>query len=223
MPRKVFDDDDEFEQFDSEPFESSKASPTDSNAAAEHETVRTSRQYANQSTSKTAKWVNLTPDELRQRTRARAVYFLSRREYSRSELRARLIVSLRETPVTTEMIDEALDFMAKNRWQSDERFVQQTVKVKGAKFGLSRVKHELNQHHLPAEIVAEQLDSLAQTEVSRAREVWQRKFGQPPVDMKERAKQVRFMASRGFSFDVIKKAMSGIDDGLDEDMFSGTQ
>lgn len=222
MPRRRLDDDDEFEQFDSESFDSTTPSTVDS-ILSERETVRSSSQYKNRTVAKTAKWLNLTPDELRQRTRARAVYFLSRREYSRSELRARLMVSLRETPVTPEMIDEALDFMAKNRWQSDERFVQQTVKVKGAKFGLSRVKHELNQHHLPAKIVAEQLNHLAQTEVSRAKEVWQRKFGRAPTDLKERAKQVRFMASRGFSFDVIKKAIARLDDGLGDELDSETQ
>jgi regulatory protein len=37
--------------------------------------------------------------------------------------------------------------------------------------------------------------------------VWQRKFGSLPQDAKEKAKQMRFLQSRGFSMEVIFKVM----------------
>ena len=48
--------------------------------------------------------------------------------------------------------------------------------------------------------------------ISRAREVWRRKFGEPPTDAAERGKQMRFLASRGFGGDAIRKVVSGGDD-----------
>jgi regulatory protein len=45
-----------------------------------------------------------------------------------------------------------------------------------------------------------------------ARSVWQRKFAAPPQDQQEKAKQVRFLQSRGFSMDVIFKVMKISDD-----------
>ncbi|MEW5881762.1 MAG: RecX family transcriptional regulator, partial [Pseudomonadota bacterium] len=52
------------------------------------------------------------------------------------------------------------------------------------------------------------------SELSRAREVWRKRFGTPPRDDAERAKQLRFLASRGFSTDVILQVVRGTpDDG----------
>ena len=57
-------------------------------------------------------------------------------------------------------------------------------------------------------------------EIDRARAVWQRKFGEAPADYKEKARQIRFLAARGFSFDVISKILSEAGSSADEDDFS---
>jgi regulatory protein len=41
--------------------------------------------------------------------------------------------------------------------------------------------------------------------------VWRRKFGEPAEDAAARAKQMRFLAGRGFAPDAIRKAVSGAD------------
>jgi regulatory protein len=38
--------------------------------------------------------------------------------------------------------------------------------------------------------------------------VWEKKFGQPPTTEQEKAKQIRFMQSRGFGWEVIKLVMT---------------
>ena len=63
------------------------------------------------------------------------------------------------------------------------------------------------------ELVREATAPLLTTEVQRAREVWQRKFGQVPLDMKERSRQVRFLMARGFTMHAIQKAIGGDTDG----------
>ncbi len=49
--------------------------------------------------------------------------------------------------------------------------------------------------------------SEGQLEAERARAVWARKFGQPPADPREYARQYRFMAGRGFSADCIRRLL----------------
>jgi regulatory protein len=54
-------------------------------------------------------------------------------------------------------------------------------------------------------------DDLAQTlrstELDRARALWQRRFGTPAQDVREQARQMRFLASRGFSGNVIRRVL----------------
>jgi regulatory protein len=51
---------------------------------------------------------------------------------------------------------------------------------------------------------------LKETEPDRALEVWQKKFGHAPANAKEFARQYRFMASRGFSTDCIRRILGDI-------------
>jgi regulatory protein len=54
------------------------------------------------------------------------------------------------------------------------------------------------------------------SEVERAREVWRKKFGEPADDAQGRAKQMRFLSTRGFAAETIYKVVRGAeDDGID--------
>jgi regulatory protein len=53
--------------------------------------------------------------------------------------------------------------------------------------------------------MAEALGQLQQTETERAQAVWARKFTEPAADLKERARQARFLIGRGFSAEVVRK------------------
>ena len=220
MPRDRFDDDD-FEQFDDA---ASTSNILSSESALESkneplEIVRTSKKYLKNNTPRQL-WTNLSEDELRMKTRSRAIYFLSRREYGRVELRQKLIYSLRNTPISADMIDEALDFLEKNNWQSDARFAAQKTKIKSERYGMARVKYELSRTGVSAALIDEQVAQLAHTEQSRAREVRRRTLGTPPADAKDKDKQNRVTASRGPSFEVIKKVIAGVDDEFDNEFFS---
>ncbi|MGA8784485.1 MAG: RecX family transcriptional regulator, partial [Polaromonas sp.] len=50
------------------------------------------------------------------------------------------------------------------------------------------------------------------SELERAREVWRRKFDGPAADAAGRAKQMRFLATRGFGGDVIRRVVSQAED-----------
>ena len=50
------------------------------------------------------------------------------------------------------------------------------------------------------------------TELERARAVWRKKFHEPASDAASRAKQMRFLASRGFGAEAIRRVVTGADD-----------
>ena len=59
------------------------------------------------------------------------------------------------------------------------------------------------------------MEQLKDTELSRAQEVWRKKFGRPPEDPQEKAKQLRFLITRGFNAEVVRRVVKG--DGLGDD------
>ena len=51
------------------------------------------------------------------------------------------------------------------------------------------------------------VQTLRDTELQRATDLWRKRFGTPPADLKEKAKQLRFMAARGFSSAVVSRVL----------------
>jgi regulatory protein len=154
--------------------------------------------------------------------KGRGLQILAQREHSRSELRRKLMVHARkragegEAPVdddtAAEQVDGVLDWLQANRYLSEERFVESRIHVRAARYGNLRIKQELAQHGVA--LSAEAAQQLKGSEAARAREVWARKFGQPPQDAAERARQMRFLAARGFSGEAIRRALQG---GVDDE------
>ena len=135
--------------------------------------------------------------------RVRAMRYLARREHSRAELHSKLLPHVQEG----EDLDAVLDELEKRNWLSDVRATTQWVDAKRGRFGIQRIVHELRQKGIAESLISDALPQLKETELESAREVWQRKFGDEPQDAKEKAKQVRFLQSRGFSMEVIFKVL----------------
>ena len=143
--------------------------------------------------------------------RTRALQYLARREYSRAELRGKLLPHAQieddfeqAQPVDLDML---LDDLTKRGWLSDARATTQLVHAKRGRYGTQRITHELRQRGISDELIDAALPALEASELETARDVWQRKFGHLPQDAKEKAKQMRFLQSRGFGFDVIFKVL----------------
>lgn len=100
-----------------------------------------------------------------------------------------------------------LEDFNKRGWLSDARFTEQIVHARKAKFGASKVAQELREKGVPDELVASAVAQLKEIELDNAREVWRKKFKAPPTSREEWAKQARFMQSRGFGFETIKKIL----------------
>jgi len=145
--------------------------------------------------------------------RGRALGYLSRREHSRAELSRKLTPHLGEG----DSLDTLLDALEREGWLSNERFVESVVHRRGTRLGTSRIVHELKRNGIDETLIQDAGTELKKTELTRAREVWSKKFGEPPTTPAERAKQARFLATRGFNGGTIVKVLkSGDDDFIDE-------
>lgn len=139
--------------------------------------------------------------------RTRALQYLARREYSRAELRGKLLPHVQIENDFEQVqpldLDVLLDDLTARGWLSDARATTQFVHAKRSCFGTQRITHELQQRGISDELMQAELPALKASELDAARDVWQRKFGTLPQDAKEKARQMRFLQSRGFGFEVI--------------------
>ncbi|MFM0394448.1 recombination regulator RecX [Paraburkholderia phytofirmans] len=140
--------------------------------------------------------------------KGRALGYLSRREYSRTELARKLKPFVEEN----DSLDTVLDALEAENWLSDSRFAESLIHRRSSRLGASRIVGELKQHSVDQTLVEEASAQLRETELARAHAVWQKKFGRLPETPAERAKQQRFLASRGFSGATIGKILKGIDE-----------
>lgn len=107
-------------------------------------------------------------------------------------------------------IDALLDALVASGMLSESRFVETRVRVRAARQGNLRIVQELARHGLA--LSADEAQDLKASEYARAQEVWTRKFGAPAADAAGRARQMRFLAARGFSADVVRRLLRGTDE-----------
>lgn len=107
-------------------------------------------------------------------------------------------------------VDEVLDWLAAHRHQSDARFAESRVHARASRLGQARIRQELSRHGV--ELDADTARQLRDTEFERAREVWRKRFAEPATDAAGRAKQMRFLAARGFAAEVVRRVVGGRDD-----------
>ena len=136
--------------------------------------------------------------------RQRALDYLGKREYSYVELGKKLKPFAEESNDIAAILD---DFKARG-WLSDARFTEQLVHARQNKFGSARIANELREKGVDDELIASAVATVKVNELAHACEICRKKFKDSPKSREDWARQARFLQSRGFSFDVIKKALS---------------
>lgn len=138
--------------------------------------------------------------------RARALRHLARREYTRHELTQKLAPHAKsETEIA-----QVLDDFTQRGWLSEQRAAEQMVHARRSRYGMVRIRRDLETRGVPAEVAGATLAALKDGELDAARTVWRRRFRAPPSDAAERARQMRFLLGRGFSGEVITKLLRSI-------------
>ena len=140
--------------------------------------------------------------------RERALGLLARREHSRAELARKL----RPHVVAEDDLDALLDDLTRCKQLSEERYAESRANALSRKFGAARIAQELRSKGLDKELAGRAAEAARSTEVERARAVWLRKFRKAAESREERAKQMRFLQSRGFSFDAIRAVIRGAEE-----------
>ncbi len=161
--------------------------------------------------------------------RSYALAQLAQREYSRIELRRKLLVRVRagagkqshsrgellaahtdpqedgDAAAALQQIDAVLDWLEAHRYLSEQRFVESRVRVRSKRFGNLRILQELAQHGVA--LAAHTEAALAASEFERAQVIWERKFNSGSGTPADVPKQARFLAGRGFSGEVIRRVV----------------
>lgn len=144
--------------------------------------------------------------------RQRALDYLGKREYSYVELGKKLKTFAEET----DDIDKILDDFKARGWLSDVRFTEQLVHARQNKFGSVRVANELREKGVDDELIASAVAIVKTNELEHAREICRKKYKGSPKSREDWARQARFLQSRGFGFDIIKKSLNDNSDSNDQ-------
>jgi len=139
--------------------------------------------------------------------KARAVALLAGREYSRSELRAKLAGDRSASGADLTEIDAVLEQLAALGYLSDARFAQQFTSQKTGAYSKRAIGASLKARGVEASDAAVALAGVEIDDHDAMVALWRRRFGAPPANDKEKARQVRFLQSRGFSLSAIIKLL----------------
>lgn len=142
---------------------------------------------------------------------ARALRLLAQREHSRAELERKLLArTARDASGTDEsgdhqlpdalrdQVTQVLDDLQRGGWLNDSRAAEALVQARAQRYGARRLGQLLRDRSFDAELISRSLEAAKASELERARAVWARRFGHPPADAREQARQMRFLLGRGF-------------------------
>ena len=130
---------------------------------------------------------------------------LARREHSHFELLEKLI----NKGCSREIAEAALDELEQDGLLSDERFVESLVQTRQTQgHGPVRIRHDLRQKGVTDALIDQWLDERGEEWLQIISRVRCQKFGNAlPDDYPERARQARFLQSRGFTSEQIRRVL----------------
>lgn len=137
--------------------------------------------------------------------RKKAMDLLARREHASDELSRKL----EKAGFERDTADEAISRLTEEGLQSDERFVFSFIqsRINQGK-GPLRIRADLNERGVPGVTITTALDLADADWAAIAADVRRRKFGDElPGEYKDKARQMRFLAYRGFETEHIQRAL----------------
>jgi len=129
---------------------------------------------------------------------------LSRREHAYRELEQKL----KQRAFEVDEIDACLARLQQQGLQSDQRFAESFVHQRMTQgYGPVRIRHELRDRGVTDAIIADHVPEDRDIWLEIAERQHAKRYKQPAADIKERAKQSKYLQYRGFDFDVIKRVL----------------
>jgi regulatory protein len=142
---------------------------------------------------------------------------LARRDYSRVELRAKLAGDREAAEGDLSRLDALLDELSALGYLSDTRFAHAVVRQKTGGYSKRAIGASLKARGVEGPAVSEALAGVEVDDADAMAALWRRRFGAPPANDKEKARQVRFLQSRGFSLSAIFKLLKSPPDDAPAD------
>ena len=81
--------------------------------------------------------------------------------------------------------------------------------MQSAQLGNARIRQNLRRSGVSDELVREAVEEIELPEEVRALRVWKKRFSELPKDYKERERQIRYLAYRGFGMGAIGLVLRG--------------
>lgn len=143
--------------------------------------------------------------------REAALRLLARREHSRRELGLKLA----QRGYDAETIEAVVAVLASERLVDDARFAEALVNSRrGRGQGPVRIRAALQEHHIEEATIEQALEAAGGDWLILASAVRKKRFGRPPDDYRERARQARFLQYRGFTGEQVRRVLGeAVDEG----------
>jgi regulatory protein len=135
--------------------------------------------------------------------RAQAISLLARREYARSELEQRLIAK----GAPRSEVGPVLDELIAQGYLSDARYARAMAARKAGGYSRRSIAEVLKSKGVARTDIERALTEAETDDEKALRALWQRRYGKSPVDEREKARQVRFLQTRGFALSAILKLL----------------
>ena len=134
--------------------------------------------------------------------RRAALNLLARREHSRQELLNKL---QQRFAVDISLIENEIALLSEQGFQSDARLAEVFLRSRaGRGQGPLKIRAELKNKGVDNTTIEEVFTDYNMDWIAGIKAVVQKQFGDtPPANAKERARRIRFLQQRGFSFDQI--------------------
>jgi regulatory protein len=144
------------------------------------------------------------PKKVRQAAKRKVMDFIARREHSEKELRKKLKESFVDSDSVDEVIDEAIEFAKENRWLGDPAELAQRLSdmLHRRNKGIHYINNYLREKGLPPVSADRDL------ELEKALALVKNKYSEEyEFSREDKAKVARFLASRGFDSDTVRKVV----------------
>jgi len=137
---------------------------------------------------------------------ARAVNLLARREHSQTELRTKLL----KAEFDINEINDVLDKLAAKDIQSDTRFAENYIRYRAQRgYGSQKINLELKERGVDKQTIVNAIEEAEIDWFDLAISARRKRFGeQVPDNIKDRAKQQRFLQYRGFTHEQINESFN---------------
>ncbi|MBP3819219.1 MAG: regulatory protein RecX [Butyrivibrio sp.] len=154
----------------------------------------------------------ITKELLPKRAVKRAMNLLQKKDYTEKKLRDKLSEGL----YSDEAIDAAIEYVKSYRYLDDHRFARDYIVYQIESRSKNRVVQDLSTKGIDKQTILDIFDeleseglfeSVSETELNQIEHLLQKKHFNPEMEYKEKQKIMAFLLRKGYSMDLVKKAM----------------